>query len=48
MVIKANFLLGNFYHNNKKKNDKHAFMNSLLAVTVSLSPTVDKSFFTSR
>lgn len=45
MIIIGNFVLCNFYHSNKKKKTmtRHAFMNSLLAVTVSMSPVVDNS-----
>ena len=44
MIIIGNFVLCNFYHSKKKKTmTRHAFMNSLLAVTVSMSTVVDNS-----
>ena len=47
MFIIGNSVLCNFYHSNTKKKNKHqwpdAFMNSLLAVTVSVSSVVDNT-----
>lgn len=43
MFIIGNSVLCNFYHSKKKKKWPDAFMNSLLAVTVSVSPVVDNT-----